>query len=91
VRAQGAHVFAAGRGDVRPIASTTPVIAQSWPVLGGTGRLRFLTIYRCPAKGCGASHVAHLRGYLPARAERKLPCGNGAVVLLPVLKGATAA
>jgi hypothetical protein len=69
------------------VAPTTPVVAPCWPVLGGTGRVRYAVLYPCPAAGCGGTHLAHVRGYVPARVERRLPCGGGTVVLLPVLKG----
>lgn len=82
----------ARRSDRTPQAApTTPVVGSCWPILGGTGRIRYDVIYRCPAISCGGTHLAHVRGYVPARVERRLPCGSGTVVLLPVLKGSPAA
>jgi hypothetical protein len=60
----------------------TPVLATATGVVGGTGRHRWLLIFRCPC--CGMSHVAHGRGELPPGMERPAACGRGRLLLVPV-------
>lgn len=69
------------RQGQKPVA--TPVIASAHGVVGGTGRHRWLLLFRCPC--CGAHHVAHGRGDLPASLERPAACGRGRLCILPAL------
>lgn len=64
----------------------TPVVATAVGVIGGTGRFRWLLLFRCPA--CGRQHVAHGRGMdLPASLERPAACGRGRLTILPAVGG----
>jgi hypothetical protein len=67
------------RSDARP------TVAEAHGVVGGTGRHRWLLIFRCPC--CGRSHVAHGRGDLPANLERPAACGRGRLLIMPIVIG----
>jgi hypothetical protein len=62
----------------------TPVLAAATGVIGGTGRHRWLLIFRCPA--CGRTHVAHGRGELPPGMERPAACGRGRLLIVPCVE-----
>lgn len=55
------------------------VIATAIPVVGGTGRHRWLLVVRCLL--CGQRHVHHGRGELPPTLQRKAACQRGVLVL----------
>lgn len=59
----------------------TPVLASATGVVGGTGRFRWLLIFRCPC--CGRTHVAHGQGELPSGMERPAACGRGRLLIVP--------
>lgn len=61
----------------------TTVLAMAQSVIGGTGRQRWLLIFRCLL--CGCQHVAHGRGELPTHLDRPAACGRGRIRILPVL------
>ena len=59
--------------------AATHHVAECVEVIGGTGRQRTLLLYRCLL--CGATHVCHGRGELPAILERPAACKRGRVAL----------
>ena len=59
----------------------THVLAETFPVVGGTGRHRWLLIFRCP--WCGQRHVAHGRGDLPLMLDRPAACKRGRLAIHP--------
>lgn len=70
--------------DIAKYASQTAlpvpwqVVPRVFAVIAGSGRERFVMVYRC--RECGARHVAHARALKPAM-RRKTACGLGVVVL----------
>jgi hypothetical protein len=77
----GKKFTAHGTPTRRQKPTPTPVLATATGVIGGTGRHRWLLIFRCPC--CGRTHVAHGRGELPAGMERPAACGRGRLLIVP--------
>ena len=77
----GANHFQ-NRAARRQKPAATPVIAHAYGVIGGTGRHRWLLLFKCPC--CGQQHVAHGRGELPGVLERPAACGRGRLGIITV-------
>lgn len=78
----GEKFTANGTPNRRQKPATTLVVAHAYGVVGGTGRHRWLLMFRCPC--CGQHHVAHGRGVLPGVLERPAACGRGRLGIIAV-------